>query len=456
MPLIALALAAIVGFCITSVFIANPLSRPFETIGLSLLFGLACVPAGLLVASAIPSVPPLVTAAVFAVLIGCLALFFKRTGNATRAVAPSRTLVVGVGLLLGVSTIVASVASASASLGWDGLLVWELKAHAICLNNGMLPLGLFTDSSVGFAHPNYPLLQPLADAWMSAWMASCDEQAAKIVPIVLLVASCAVIAGGVYDFTGNAEASVFAAALPLTVPFLYVDEGSASSGYADIGLGAYYVASVILLAQWTRASGRATRTLICAGLLAAFLIWSKQEGAVYWAVLGIALGAVCVARRDLLPLLIWATPGLLVLTAWSLFLRGLGTVSGYDFMPITLSNIAANAGRVPELLSLLLVELLTFSRWGLLWVVALALCALQTPRGSGNRLALIWFVACPLVIWTLVYTLSAWVPYTDHVRVSLPRLVLQLVPTTLLLVALRVHDTWTAVDSRARVAVSSA
>jgi len=195
--------------------------------------------------------------------------------------------------------------------------------------------------------------------------------------------------------------------------------------------------------------------LICAGLLAAFLIWSKQEGAVYWAVLGVALAGVCFARRDFLPLLVWAAPGLLIWTLWSVFLHAQGTLSGYDFMPITVSNILANAGRVPELLSLLFAELLMFSRWGLLWVAVLVLCLLQTPRGDRSRLALIWFVCCPLVIWTLAYTLSAWVPYTDHVRVSMPRLILQLVPTTLLLVALRVHGTWMAVDSPARMTLVS-
>ena len=61
------------------------------------------------------------------------------------------------------------------SLGWDGLLVWEIKARYAFLNGGAMPHRYFTDSTRVFSHPEYPLLLPLTETWVYLWIGDCDQ-----------------------------------------------------------------------------------------------------------------------------------------------------------------------------------------------------------------------------------------------------------------------------------------
>src|SRR3977135_3499030 len=49
------------------------------------------------------------------------------------------------------------------TLGWDGLLNWEIKARYAFANGGRLPATYFSDSGRAFSHPAYPLAIPFTD-----------------------------------------------------------------------------------------------------------------------------------------------------------------------------------------------------------------------------------------------------------------------------------------------------
>jgi hypothetical protein len=173
--------------------------------------------------------------------------------------------------------------------------------------------------------------------------------------------------------------------------------------------------------------------------LAGLLVWSKQEGTVYWCFLLAAVLVVSALRKELKPAVIWATPGILIWSAWHVFLMMLGTPLSQDFLPLSVANVTSNLGRIPNLMSMLVTELLTWERWGVLWPAVLIVFLVPGRATFMSRVGIIWFVVCPIAAWTLLYILSAWVPYTDLVRASLPRLLLQVVPTSLFLVAMRVQ-----------------
>src|SRR5439155_2160701 len=83
------------------------------------------------------------------------------------------------------------------TLGWDGLLNWEIKARYAFANGGVLPATYFSDSGRAFSHPEYPLAIPFTELWLYFWLGEADQFCAKtIFPIFYLVEVFLLIALG--------------------------------------------------------------------------------------------------------------------------------------------------------------------------------------------------------------------------------------------------------------------
>ncbi|PYI75604.1 MAG: hypothetical protein DMF04_09960, partial [Verrucomicrobia bacterium] len=67
------------------------------------------------------------------------------------------------------------------TLGWDGLLNWEIKARYAFENNGVLPPTYLADSSRTFTHHEYPLAVPFTQLWLYFWLGQANQFWAKIV-----------------------------------------------------------------------------------------------------------------------------------------------------------------------------------------------------------------------------------------------------------------------------------
>ena len=67
------------------------------------------------------------------------------------------------------------------TLGWDGLLIWEMKARYAFLNGGVIPVSYFADATRAFSHPDYPLFLPLTEAWFYLWIGDCDQFWIKLI-----------------------------------------------------------------------------------------------------------------------------------------------------------------------------------------------------------------------------------------------------------------------------------
>src|SRR5207248_9608042 len=74
------------------------------------------------------------------------------------------------------------------TLGWDGLLNWEIKAHYAFANGGVIPATYFSDSGRAFSHPEYPLAIPFTELWLYLWLGEADQLWAKtIFPIFYVI-----------------------------------------------------------------------------------------------------------------------------------------------------------------------------------------------------------------------------------------------------------------------------
>jgi hypothetical protein len=425
---------ALAGAAMAIGFLRPSSSNYLEVCGLSILLGLGLVPVGLLIVGLTP-VTAVVTLTLFAGLLA-LAGYVIRPRPASHRFETNSS---GRDLLL-LPVVLASIAllaifSGHATLGGDGLFVWEFKARAICLANGVVPAQLFRDSTVGWFQPQYPLLLPLAEAWNYVWAGSCDQSQSKLFGPIYFVAISCVLVGVARRWTGHVKTGLLAGLLLVSVPLMFVGAGSAASGYADIVLAAYYLCAVVYFIDGLK--GDSTRAVALSGLLAGLCVWAKQEGLVYWVVMLCAVTVAVVRNRRKHWILLWMAPGLVVLASWRLFLTLDGTLESYDFLPFTFDTLSANASRLPDLAALAAQEMSDADQWGLFWgVVLVALLFRHASTQLGYRTSLAWFVICPILVWTGIYVFSAWNPYVEHVRNSQPRLILQTVPTAALFVSL--------------------
>src|SRR5207249_2773592 len=130
------------------------------------------------------------------------------------------------------------------TLGWDGLLNWEIKAHYAFANGGVIPATYFSDSGRAFSHPEYPLAIPFTELWLYLWLGEADQFWAKTIFPIFYVIGTFLLVGLGRRFTGKTWIGLLMAAFLFFVPQITVEVGSAIAGYADFPLGIFYLATI--------------------------------------------------------------------------------------------------------------------------------------------------------------------------------------------------------------------
>jgi hypothetical protein len=285
-------------------------------------------------------------------------------------------------LLLGVLLIQISFIvwlSLRTTLGWDGLLVWEIKAHLACLSGGVIPPRYFSDPSRIWTHPEYPLWLPLTESWFYGWLGECHQGLVKLIFPLLYLAAAGLLYTSGARIGGQRRQGWLAALLLFFIPLVLVREGSLTSGYADFPLAVCYLAAVIQVAEYWRTG--AVDALRWMGASSAALPWIKQEGAILWLCLVVLVAIKAVPRKQAGALLLAALPGAVVLAGWMIFVRVMKAPAGQDYLPFDFSTLWSNLDRAPVIFQAVLRESVNWRNWGLLWpAMLLALPVLKVKR----------------------------------------------------------------------------
>ncbi len=274
------------------------------------------------------------------------------------------------------------------TLGWDGLLNWEIKARYAFANGGVLPGTYFNDSGRAFSHPEYPLAIPFTELWLYFWLGEADQFCAKtIFPIFYVVGIFLLIALG-KRLAGREWIGLLMAAFLFFVPQITVEVGSAIAGYADFPLSVFYLAIL-----WTVAA---------------------------------ACGVFVILRTKRSPLFFLGfLPGLLIICGWHFYLSTMHALRPADFLPVNLETLGSHLYRIPPLLSAFLAEFYNLPTWSLFWfVVAIGVAYLLHWIGNPRVLVLLAALIVPIFLYLLIYVFSSWPSYLDHVGLSISRLLL--------------------------------
>jgi hypothetical protein len=335
------------------------------------------------------------------------------------------------------------------TLGWDGLLNWEIKAHYAFANGGVIPATYFSDSGRAFSHPEYPLAIPFTELWLYFWLGEADQFCAKaIFPIFYVVGIFLLVALG-RRLAGRTWIGLCVAAFLFFVPQITVEVGSAIGGYTDFPLSVFYLATIGYLFCAAKPRNDAFFRLYAACL--ALLPWVKRDGVILWTVAAACGLFVILATKKSYRYLLAFFPGVLIICGWRFYLNAMHAPQGSDFLPVNLQTFASHLYRIFPLLSALLAEIDDLPTWSLFWfVVAVGIGYLLRRMRDPRVLVLLTALIVPIVLYLSMYVFSSWPNYLDHVGLSMSRLLMHVTPVGFLITMLAISRRSEKNPARAR------
>jgi len=320
------------------------------------------------------------------------------------------------------------------TLGWDGLLVWEIKARYAFLSGGVIPAEYYSHPGRAFSHPEYPLGIPFTELWLYLWMGEPHQFWVKTIFGVFYAVGAILLALLATRLSGRRWSGLLVAVLLPLVPFITSAPGGVIVGYADFPLSIVYLTGLGYLIVATAKDD--SKALAIYGICLALLPWIKREGLILWIVLVFVGFIASWKTRKLFRFGMSLLPGLVLIAAWQVYLASVHFVGTSDFSLPALATLSETAARIGPIGRLLLVEMFAQSDWSIFWLAAaVSIFYLVCRFRNMQSIVLIGATLIPLVLYCATYLFSNWSSYTAHVTSSLPRLLMQIVPTGLLAIA---------------------
>jgi len=321
------------------------------------------------------------------------------------------------------------------TLGWDGLLVWDIKARYAFINGGSVPASYYSNPGRAFSHPEYPLGIPFAELWLYLWIGEPHQFWGKTIFPVFYAVGAVLLALLAARLSRRRWIGLLVAGLLPFIPFLTEGSGGVIVAYADFPLGVFYLTALGYL-LYSLGRNEPHSFLIYSSCLA-LLPWVKSEGVILWFIL-VLLGLVASWRqRKLRAFMLILGPGLILLGSWRLYLKLMHVVSASDFALPTLQTLQDNAGRIAPITCVLFSEIMKISHWSIFWLLTgLALAYLLFLFRNMRGLLLASAILLPIIIYSSTYLFSTWPSYTAHMTSSFPRLLLHVVPAAWLAIGL--------------------
>ncbi len=320
------------------------------------------------------------------------------------------------------------------TLGWDGLLVWEIKARYALINGGSIPASYYSTPGRAFSHPEYPLGIPFTELWLYLWMGQAHQFWGKTIFPIFYAAGAILLALFAARISGQRWCGLLVTALLPFIPFLTQGPGGVIVAYADFPLSVFYLTALGYL-LYSLDKDEPHSFLIYSSCLT-LLPWVKQEGVILWFILALLGLVACWRQRRLRVFILAIGPGLLLFGTWHLYLKLMHVISVSDFAPPTLRTLHDNVDRIVPIVRVLFTEIAEEGYWSIFWLLTgLALIYLFVSR-KRHSLLLASAILGPIVLYSSAFLLSAWPSYTAHITSSFPRLLLHVMPAGWLAIGL--------------------
>lgn len=353
--------------------------------------------------------------------------------------------------------------------GWDAFAIWNLHAKFLfrggtAWRDGFSPL-------IPWSHPDYPLLIPAAIAHFWSYLGHESQAIPSIIGLVFTISAAGVLFSALMTLRGRNAAMLGCMALVSTPAF--IEQGS--SQYADVPLSFFILATVVLVCLGEAVTSGATGFMVLAGLACGFAAWTKNEGLLFLFALVVARFLAASGHRgarrseresqgtSLLWLVTAALPLILLILWFKHFEAPPGDLFGSE---ASMLHKLSSDSRYGVILRWFGKQFLRFGHWlwvpGTVLVIGLYLTLREagemdntrtgqrpdSRRDAGATSALA--LGITLAGYFLIYVITPYDVYW-HLRFSLNRLFLQLWPSTVFLLFLRIGGRRTAIAALARV-----
>ncbi len=267
---------------------------------------------------------------------------------------------------------------------YDSVAVYALKSKMLYLA-GTLPQDFFTKIANNFhgAHPDYPLLIPMAETWFYTFISNFNDFLVKsIFPIYFL--SFVIV---FYFILKRILGSRFIALL-FTFALVSIKQFNdyAAIGMADLILGIYFCLSFFYLFLWIRNNNRYVFLLLSL-LFSILTLWTKNEGLILVAINGIILLLFLLknnarwTKEILIPVFLFFLIIIALAFSWIGYRSYLGLVNeNFNFSMVSFKTFVSNFNKIPHMLYEYQKQIFGFKKWNIMWITILFLFVARFKR----------------------------------------------------------------------------
>lgn len=326
---------------------------------------------------------------------------------------------------------------------YDSVAIYALKSKILYLA-GTLPRDFFDKIANNFhgAHPDYPMLVPLSEAWFYVFTNNFNDFAVKFIfPTYFL--SFAVI----FYFTLKKISGNRFTALLFTFILISIKQFNdyATIGVADLILAINFSLSLLYLYLWMSNN---KRIYIAVSLLYALLsIWTKNEGLLLTAINTVVLSMFFIRDKSKemkkIPILIFIYFLVIfsVVCGWSYYKGSLGLVNeNFNCSMLSFNAFISNTNKLLPIIYEFQKQIFGFKKWNILWILICFLFVAKLKYAlSGRRLYFSLTMLLFFIGYTFMYLFSV-VEIRYFTRTTTSRFLLHILPVCVFWIALMIKD----------------
>ena len=314
---------------------------------------------------------------------------------------------------------------------YDAIAIYAIKAKIFYMA-GAIPGNFFTAFKDIVPHIEYPLLVPLSETSLFAFIGNLND---LLVKIIFPLYYCAILAAFYYIARREVNRKT---ALLFTFLLATVSQFNeyATNGYADLPLAFYYSASVFFAYLWVRK--KEPGFIIVSAIFSVLCIWTKTEGLALAGInaLLVASYAFLEKKRILWKGLLYAS---FILAAVIIYLfimkKILGLSVNGDFAKVNLldfGRMVVNLKRLPLILYEYQIQFFGPKKWNIIWVIFLVLFFINFKLAFKKELRFLTLsILLVLGAYTGIYIITpqdvAW-----HLSTTASRLFIHFLPVVVL------------------------
>ncbi len=304
---------------------------------------------------------------------------------------------------------------------WDGWSSWLLRAKMFFIEKGVAP------ATFAYIPSEYPVVVSLMSTFLYLLIGKVDDRSALLLYPAFYIALGLLFYNSLTSLTGKKIALLFTF-LTLSIQNVIRHSGRFEAGQADIILGFYAFASLMLFSLYSKAKNIKTLILLQMFLIITSLI--KDDGISLVLFIQVMLLFLILKRRSyahLLLFMMWLLPFM----EWQLFKAKLALPS----TPSYIGN-AIHVERIPLIVAEFAKEFLNIGNWNLVWVAFIISVAIYITAFRRNFRYFPYYgiVIFQICVYAGVFLFTSPDPH-QHIPNVINRAFLHVVPIAMFAVA---------------------